>query len=693
MVCGAVLGFAMIIAPSGAWAQNKADFYVSPEGNDAWSGTLREPNVDDGPFATLARAQQAVRKTASVQRAAIVELRGGTYWLEEPLEFTLEDTGYKGFPIVYRAAPGEQPIISGGQPLKGWSDMGKKWTISLPMPESGAPMQLFVGDGRRYRPRLPEVGTYFIAEELEPTEEVKDLGHNRFEHAAGQLAPNWRNIEDIEVLVTLPHTFGRFGIESVDKKRHVTLKGHTPGPEDRLRKGSRIILDNVASALQLPGQWYYDKKQERLIYNPKRREDSETTPAVVARIPYLLSIKGNGKGKKYVEHIEFQGITFAHTSYRLPEESRRYLRAELDIPAAVQLEAVRSIKFDNCRFKHLGGYAISFGNACKNNIVENCVLRDLGAGGIALGPRFTSVNAKEKPSKRVHQFVTSHNTISNCLIAEGGRIHPGGAGIWIGEAAYNTIANNEIVDFYGTGVFVGWKEGYRATHCHNNEIRANRIDRIGQGVLNEIGGIYTRSACIGTKIEQNEISRVKCFDRGGWGLYFDEATTGVTASQNIIYDSRSASFHIHSGRKNKLTNNIFANGGITQLQLTQREDHVSVMFERNLVYWKKGTLFAGNWSGDHFKIDRTIYWNPDPKQIHFVGHPFDVWQNKHKRDRRSAIADPGFADPKEGDFTAANVKALKAIGFRVIDQSKIGRSEDHRKKYPTGRAPRAFPGK
>src|SRR4029077_13569108 len=40
-----------------------ADFFVSAFGNDAWSGTLPDPNTSqtDGPFASIARAQNAVR--------------------------------------------------------------------------------------------------------------------------------------------------------------------------------------------------------------------------------------------------------------------------------------------------------------------------------------------------------------------------------------------------------------------------------------------------------------------------------------------------------------------------------------------------------------------------------------------------------------------------------------------------------
>ena len=48
-----------VSAPAGP----QATFYVAVDGNDSWSGTLPAPNADktDGPFATLARARDAVR--------------------------------------------------------------------------------------------------------------------------------------------------------------------------------------------------------------------------------------------------------------------------------------------------------------------------------------------------------------------------------------------------------------------------------------------------------------------------------------------------------------------------------------------------------------------------------------------------------------------------------------------------------
>ena len=95
-----------------------ADFFISPQGNDDWSGELADPEDSDGPFATVARAQEAVRAllaTLPQPRSVHVVLRGGTYYLKDALEFGPADSGTPGAPVVYTAAPGEKVIISGGR--------------------------------------------------------------------------------------------------------------------------------------------------------------------------------------------------------------------------------------------------------------------------------------------------------------------------------------------------------------------------------------------------------------------------------------------------------------------------------------------------------------------------------------------------------------------------------------------------
>ena len=81
------------------------EFFISLQGNDAWSGRKAEPDGNDGPFATLARAQLAVREMhqTKLAHAVRVTLRAGTYYLDEPLEFYVEDAGTDEYYVTYAA--------------------------------------------------------------------------------------------------------------------------------------------------------------------------------------------------------------------------------------------------------------------------------------------------------------------------------------------------------------------------------------------------------------------------------------------------------------------------------------------------------------------------------------------------------------------------------------------------------------
>ena len=71
--------------------------YVSVDGDDRWSGVFAAANAakTDGPFATLTRARDAARalraRAGSTSPIDIV-IRGGTYFLAEPLVLAPEDS-------------------------------------------------------------------------------------------------------------------------------------------------------------------------------------------------------------------------------------------------------------------------------------------------------------------------------------------------------------------------------------------------------------------------------------------------------------------------------------------------------------------------------------------------------------------------------------------------------------------------
>ena len=70
--------------------------YVATDGNDAWSGAHPESVGQAGPLATLARARDVIRArraAGGLPEGAVVELRQGTYYLDQPVEFGLQDSG------------------------------------------------------------------------------------------------------------------------------------------------------------------------------------------------------------------------------------------------------------------------------------------------------------------------------------------------------------------------------------------------------------------------------------------------------------------------------------------------------------------------------------------------------------------------------------------------------------------------
>ena len=124
-----ILGLAvMVVAPGSATADaslHKADFYVSAEGCDEWSGTLPQPNAlgTDGPFATLQRAHDAVRDLTRKKVSDIVVLvHEGMYQLKNTVVFGLKDSGVGDSTITYAAYPGETPVFSSGREITDWKN-------------------------------------------------------------------------------------------------------------------------------------------------------------------------------------------------------------------------------------------------------------------------------------------------------------------------------------------------------------------------------------------------------------------------------------------------------------------------------------------------------------------------------------------------------------------------------------------
>jgi hypothetical protein len=137
--------------------------YVAPDGNDAWTGRLAQPNSThtDGPFATLTGARDAIRQLkhgGSLAHAVTVTIADGRYDLTNTFALDSRDSGAARTPITYQAAPGAHPVFSGGREIHGWQPgTNHLWLAHLPNVAAGGWYfeQLWVNDHRATRARTP----------------------------------------------------------------------------------------------------------------------------------------------------------------------------------------------------------------------------------------------------------------------------------------------------------------------------------------------------------------------------------------------------------------------------------------------------------------------------------------------------------------------------------------------------------
>jgi len=668
-------------------AAAEPDFFVATNGNNQWTGKLSEPKADgsDGPLASLEAAQQAVRRLKQAEptrnHPIVVAIRGGTYWLDKSISFAADDSGTPQAPIVYQAYGDERPIFSGGRPITGWkTDQPGRWYVDLPEVKDGQWQfcQLFVGDQRRFRPQLPKQGYYKIAKTGDATPEASGKGFNRFSYSAGELDPNWANLNDVEVMPFHSWTASRFRIASLDPQaKTVTVSGHTAGTSwwAGFPQGHRYLAINVREALTEPGEWYLDRPSGRLTYLPKPGEDPQQTPVVAPRLRYLVLLAGDLGQRRWVQHVQLRGLTFAHSNWTTPPEGQAFPQAEVNLGAAVAATATREVVLENCAIRHTGEYGLAFGPGCQRNRVEGCELFDLGAGGIKLGSALPAEWGDTLAPPADDEALVSHQTIRNCRIAHGGRLHPAGIGVWIGHSPYNVVEHNDVYDFYYSAFSVGWVWGYGQSRANHNDIGFNHAHHIGQGVLSDMGCIYTLGISPGTVIHDNHFHDVVSFDYGGWGLYTDEGSTGIVMKNNLVYRCSRGGFHQHYGKENRIENNILAFGGEHQLQRTRTEEHLSFWFERNIVYWDNDSpLLGSNWKDNNFRMDYNLYFQAAGKPITFPGGlTFEQWQQQRSQDQHSLIADPGFVDVKQDDFRLKPDSPALKLGFQPFDPAQAGR--------------------
>ena len=636
-------------------------------GAEAFAESIRVTPDADGSDRPLQSALAAARRQTGAGRPVTVELASGRYELSQPLAFDSGDSG-----LTLRALPGQRPVLSGGTRIRGWRPSATNpalWTVFLPEVSKGQWYfhQLFVAGERAQRARTPNSG-FFQATGRLGTNTPITLPFRR-----GDVNPDWAGLRDARLIVLMKWTDLQVPlvgvIPGVDSASDVALLTGGPRPYWMDEPDARYWVENVPDALDVPGEWYLDRKSGRLDYWAQPGLDPNVAEVVAPRLTELVRIRGDKGNQHPVTGIHFEGLTFVEADYTMPEPGLISPQAAVAVPGTLRIDASVAGSIEDCRLENLGGYAIELGRGARQWRIVGNTVRSIGAGGVRIGEPGDS-HPSEFDANNSHQI--TDNEITSL-----GRIFAPAVGILIFHSGTNRIAHNHLSDLYYTGISVGWNWGYEETPCRANLIEFNLVERVGQDRLSDMGGIYTLGPQPGTVIRNNVFRDISSHGYGGWGLYTDEGSTGIVLENNVVYRCKSAGFHQHYGRDNVVRNNLIAFNREHELMRTRAEKHRSFWLTNNVIVWDSGDLLGSDWSGApaNFQLDHNLYFDTrvgtNASTYRFAGESFSTWQGRGQ-DAHSRIADPLLVDPARPELGLQPNSPAYALGFRPIQLDGLG---------------------
>lgn len=519
-----------------AGAQAPARFYVATGGNDAWSGTLAAPNAEstDGPFATLARARDAVRQADKSSGAEVI-LRGGLYEVKEPLVLGAEDSGAENARVVWRAADGEEARLTGGVVVPAFApvtdaavldrleesargavvqaDLKALGITDFGTPEGGGAFLYFKGLPMTLS-RWPNDGFVNMVDVIGgDTFEIRGNVQDRIGRWVyeGDRPSRWLVENDAWV-----HGYWcwdwsdqRHKVKSIDPEQHV-MEVEPPYHGYGYRKGQWYYAFNLLSEIDMPGEWYIDRESGVLYFWP---------PEPAAHGDAVVSVLANMVTMNEASCVTFQGIVIEGLRGR-----------------ALAMTGGRENLIADCTFRNSGEDAASVSGGLHHG-VTGCEIYNMAGGGISISG-----------GDRAALSPANHYAVNNHIHDYGRWYRMYRSGISV-HGVGNRVANNLIHDAPHMGIMFGGND---------HVIELNEIHNVCLE-SNDAGAMYAGRdwTMRGTVIRNNYLHDITGFrGHGCVGVYLDDMYCGTEIVGNIFYRVTMAAF-IGGGRDCSIVNNLF----------------------------------------------------------------------------------------------------------------------------------------
>jgi hypothetical protein len=545
MSCNKKLSWGIALTLASAAASAQTQLYVSPWGNDSWSGTLSAPNTTrtDGPKATIGGARDQIRalKTAGTLSAAgaIVEIADGRYVATTPIEFTSKDSGTSSAPIVYRAQNPSKAIIDGSVPVVNWTKpsadllarirpeaqpyvlaadlkaLGVQYIGGLPIShwtgnKNNIPssyIELYENGARQTIARWPNGGYATVR---------RDGTNSSFETnlTTARIVDGDPNVQIYSFAAGLYWAYQ--GVPITTNHATSTITTGTPLSYPSKMNG-KFFLRNSLEELDQAGEYYVDPNTWTLLWYPGTRQNPASC---------RIAINGNDEdGARRlvlfngVSNVTLQGVTV--TSGR---------------GDGVIVQNCDNVDLIGLSIRKMGGYGAKIA-ASTNCIIDSSFIDDMGEGGVQVdgGDLMT--------------ITSGNNAVQNCRISNFGRITPGyRAGILLAGVG-NRASHNDITDGPQCAMLVQGNE----LLIEDNYIARVCKDTSDAGAVYVSGVVQYRGNTFRGNLLEDVRNKV---DSGGiWGIYLDARASHAKVVDNICRRV-GLGFICNAGRNNWIENNI-----------------------------------------------------------------------------------------------------------------------------------------
>jgi len=646
------------------------ELYVSPNGSDNAKGSMRKP------FASIAYAKEKVKeyKEDNPSTEIIVYIRGGKYYLSEPIIFTTEDSGSEEAPITYKAYKDEVPQILGGVKLSGlkWEKYDNN-IYKTKVPEGLVFETLFVNEKQQVLARYPnynEKAAKFngtaadcLSKERVATWEDPTYGYFHAMHNA-----LWGGVH--------------YQITGKKNKNEVTLVGGTQNNRGSSKHAQFRFVENIFEELDSINEWYLNRNTSELYFYPEAGLDLDKAEIEVAALEQLFVFDGSMESP--VKYITIEGLTLKRTIRTFMKTADRLLRSDWTIyrGGVVHFEGTENCVLKDCELSDLGGNAVFFNEYNKNTSVEGCHIFNVGASGVCFVGDINTVwhenyNIGAAPDLDELNFTRGPKTnnypqyckVDNNLIHNIGTVEKQTAGVHISLSAYITVSRNSIYDVPRAGINIS--EGKWGGHVlEYNDVFLTVQETHDHGAFNSWGRdrYYTKNrGAAGDRVaihgydlvwldmlDKNIIrnNRFRCDH--GWDIDLDDGSACYEIYNNVCL---SGGIKLRDGMLRTVYNNVTINNSM------------------NLHVWLKNsgdTIKNNIFTNGYIPIGMRNWGSLVDSNLFFQKESLDKIQTSYRTDANSIYGDPLFVDPANGDFTVADTSLTNKIAWVNFPMDEFG---------------------